>query len=122
MEIQESIIRLEQIKLYAHHGIDPQEQATGAYFYVTLEVSTDFSKAMFTDDLAGTVSYADLYECIKEEMAIPSQLLEHVASRILQRIYKQFQQVRKIRIVLTKENPPMGAECRNAGIEIKTQR
>lgn len=122
MEIQESIIRLEQIKLYAHHGVNPQEQATGAYFYVTLEVSTDFSEAMSTDNLSGTISYADLYECIKQEMAIPSQLLEHVAGRILQRIYKQFPTVGKIRIILTKENPPMGAECRSTGIEIKSQR
>lgn len=122
MKIQKTLIKLERIKLYAHHGVDPQEQETGAYFYVTLDVTADFSEAISTDQLRGTVSYADLYECVREEMAVPSQLLEHVAGRILRHIYERFQEVSKIRIILTKENPPMGAECQSAGIEIDSIR
>ena len=77
---------------------------------------------MQTDRLEGTVSYADLYESIKAEMDIPSKLLEHVAGRILQRLFDNFPSISRIHLTLTKENPPMGADCREAGVEIEAER
>ena len=86
MKVKNSRILLPRVRFYAHHGVDPQEQLTGAYFHVGIEADTDFNEAMQTDRLEGTVSYADLYESIKTEMDIPSKLLEHVAGRILRRL------------------------------------
>ena len=45
-----------RVRFYAHHGVDPQEQLTGAYFHVGMEADTDFNEAMQTDRLEGTVS------------------------------------------------------------------
>ena len=104
MKVKNSRILLPRVRFYAHHGVDPQEQLTGAYFHV------------------GIVSYADLYESIKTEMDIPSKLLEHVAGRILQRLFDDFSSISRIRLTLTKENPPMGADCREAGVEIEAER
>ena len=92
MKVKNSRILLPRVRFYAHHGVDPQEQLTGAYFHVGIEADTDFNEAMQTDRLEGTVSYADLYESIKTEMDIPSKLLEHVAGRILQRLFDDFYQ------------------------------
>ena len=111
MKVKNSRILLPRVRFYAHHGVDPQEQLTG-----------DFNEAMQTDRLEGTVSYADLYESIKTEMDIPSKLLEHVAGRILQRLFDDFPSISRIRLTLTKENPPMGADCREAGVEIEAER
>lgn len=72
MKVKNSRILLPRVRFYAHHGVDPQEQLTGAYFHVGIEADTDFNEAMQTDRLEGTVSYADLYESIKTEMDIPS--------------------------------------------------
>ena len=72
--------------------------------------------------MEGTVSYADLYESIKAEMDIPSKLLEHVAGRILQRLFDNFPSISRIHLTLTKENPPIGADCREAGVEIEAER
>ena len=55
---------------------------------------------------------------VKEEMAIPSQLLEHVCQRIASRIFKDFPTVEALDIRLYKENPPMGACARNIGVEV----
>ena len=122
MKVKNSRILLPRVRFYAHHGVDPQEQLTGAYFHVGIEADTDFNEAMQTDRLEGTVSYADLYESIKTEMDIPSKLLEHVAGRILQRLFDDFTSISRIRLTLTKENPPMGADCREAGVEIEAER
>ena len=125
MKVKNSRILLPRVRFYAHHGVDPvdpQEQLTGAYFHVGIEADTDFNEAMQTDRLEGTVSYADLYESIKTEMDIPSKLLEHVAGRILQRLFDDFSSISRIRLTLTKENPPMGADCREAGVEIEAER
>ena len=122
MKVKNSRILLPRVRFYAHHGVEPQEQLTDAYFHVGIEAGTDFNEAMQTDRLEGTVSYADLYESIKTEMDIPSKLLEHVAGRILQRLFDDFPSISRIRLTLTKENPPMGADCREAGVEIEAER
>lgn len=122
MKICSSRILLEQVKLYAHHGVDPQERLTGAYFYVTLEADVDFQQALSSDNLNNTVSYADLFRCIREEMAVPSLLLEHVGGRILQRVFRDYPEVHRIHLILTKENPPMGADCKQAGIDIMAEK
>ena len=45
-----------------HIGVLPQETQVGNDYVVNLDVSYDFSRAMETDELAGTLNYAELYE------------------------------------------------------------
>ncbi len=73
---------------------------------------------METDQIEDTLSYADLSELIKNEMAVPSQLLEHVAGRIARRIEECYPAVVGIELELTKENPPMGVNCQGAGVRL----
>lgn len=122
MQILQTSIHLENIRLFAYHGVLPQERQTGAYFNVSLQLTVDFSAAMTSDNLQGTVSYADIYKVVKEEMEIPSQLLEHVAGRITERIYQDFPTVQGIALRLDKENPPMGGQCKHCGIKLNTIR
>ena len=71
----------------------------GNDYVVNLDVSYDFSRAMETDELAGTLNYAELYELVKQEMEIPSKLLEHVAGRIGKRLFAEYPTIRKIQLV-----------------------
>ena len=73
---------------------------------------------MQSDEVGDTLNYAALYEVVKTEMMQPSHLLEHVAGRIVSAIEKQFPLVTSIDLELTKQNPPMGADCEGAGVEI----
>lgn len=111
-------IYLEGVKIFGHHGVDPQETVVGANFIVDLKLKTDFTHAAQTDELEGTVSYADVYAAIKEVMKTPSKLLEHVCERIGQRLFNEFPAIQKISIRLSKENPPMGGDCKNVGVEV----
>lgn len=111
-------IVLQQVRIYAHHGVLPQERKVGAWFVLDVQLDVDFSEAMRTDQLAATVSYADVFGLIKAEMATPSQLLEHVAGRIASAIFARFALVTRVYVKLVKENPPIGAECAGAGVVV----
>ena len=117
MQAAHMYIRLEGMKFYAYHGVLPQENLVGANYYIDLRLKTDFSHAAETDELEGTVNYADIHAAIKEEMKITSQLLEHVCQRIARRLLHDFPTIETIDISLFKENPPMGACAQRIGVE-----
>jgi dihydroneopterin aldolase len=96
----------------------PQERKVGADFLVSLRVGYPLADAMQSDEVADTLDYAKLYEVVRREMEIPSKLLEHVAGRIAKAIAETFPQVTSIDLSLTKQNPPMGADCTGASVEI----
>ncbi|WP_185870287.1 dihydroneopterin aldolase [Blattabacterium cuenoti] len=101
-------IILENIKLFGFHGCMPEEAYVGSYYTVNIEVELDFSQASIKDDLSKTINYIHLYRIVKEEMAINSKLLEHLAQRIIQRIKKyRTNLIKYTKIKICKENPPL---------------
>ena len=118
MKIESSYIYLRNVRFHAFHGVMPQERKVGADFLVNLRVGYPLEKAMRSDNVDDTLNYAALYTFVKAEMAVPSKLLEHVAGRIVSAIEKAFPKVYSIDLELTKLNPPMGADCDGAGVEI----
>lgn len=110
-------IHLKGLKMYAYHGVLPQENQVGAEYTIDLRLKIDFTQAAETDRLEGTVNYAEVFNAVKKEMEIPSQLLEHVAWRIARRLLDDFPTISKVDIALYKQNPPMGADCSQVGVE-----
>ncbi|WP_185881683.1 dihydroneopterin aldolase [Blattabacterium cuenoti] len=101
-------ILIENIRLFGFHGCMPEEAFLGSYYTVNIEVELDLYKASVSDDLSKTIDYAHLYRIVKEEMAINSKLLEHLAQRIIQRIKKyRMDLVKSTKIKICKENPPL---------------
>lgn len=122
MKINNSYILLKKIRYYAYHGIAPQENLIGNEYVIDLKLKVDISKAARTDEVADTINYAEVHQVIKNEMAIPSKLLEHVSGRIIQRLFAQFPCIEEIELRLSKRNPPMGADIESAGIELQCSR
>ena len=122
LNINQSHVLLKDIRLQGFHGVLPQERVVGAYFIINVSIGTDFSRAMATDELEGTISYADAYEVVKAEMAMPSQLLEHLAGRICKALLERFPAADTIHLEIFKENPPMGADCGGAGVSVDVKR
>lgn len=122
MKINQSHVLIKDIRLQGFHGVLPQERVVGACFTINVSIGTDFSSAMANDELKGTISYADVYEVVKAEMAIPSQLLEHVAGRICKALFERFPTAETIHLEIIKENPPMGADCGGAGVSVDVKR
>ena len=114
-----SRIFLEDVRIYAYHGVLPEENIIGTYYLVNVEVHTDFWKATESDDLNDTISYADINQIVHDEMKISSQLIEHVCGRILRAIEKDFPQVSFVKIRMTKQSPPMQGEMKGASVEIE---
>lgn len=118
MKLMSSKIYLRNVRFHAFHGVLPQERIVGNDYLVNLVLDYDFSSAMKTDDLQETLNYAEVYQKVREEMAVPSKLLEHVAGRIAHRLFSDFPEIQKLQLSITKVNPPMGADSDGAGVEV----
>jgi len=118
MKVDSSFIELKELHFHAFHGLLPQESRVGGDFIVTLRVGYDWSRAMETDDVADTLNYARLYELVDREMAVPSSLLENVAGRIAKALETRYPDITSLDLWLTKVNPPIGADCRGACVEL----
>jgi len=118
MKLMSSKIYLRNVRFHAFHGVLPQERIVGNDYLVNLVLDYDFSSAMQTDELQGTLNYAEVYQKVREEMAVPSKLLEHVAGRIAHRLFSDFPEIQKLQLSITKVNPPMGADSDGAGVEV----
>ena len=118
MTLSGGYISLRNVRFHAFHGVLPQERQVGGDFLVTVRVGYPLERAMETDNVDDTLDYAALYALLKKEMAAPSELLEHVAGRIVKAITASFPKVTSVDLELTKLNPPMGADCEGAAVEV----
>lgn len=118
MRVESGYVFLEEVRIHAYHGVMPQERNVGADFLVSLRIGYDFSKAMASDEVGDTLNYAEIYQLVRQEMEQPSALLEHVAGRIVNTLADCFPMVTSVDLRLVKENPPMGADCKGAGVEL----
>ena len=117
-----SYIFLDNVRFFAYHGVGEQEREVGNEFIISLRLKVDITLAAETNNVAHTVSYADVYESVKAEMEIPSALLEHVCGRIVKRLFRTFPAIEDIELKLSKRNPPMGADVDAAGVEVHCER
>jgi dihydroneopterin aldolase len=112
-------IELKNMVFYAHHGVLEQEKKVGNTFTVSLKLYLNLSTAGQSDHLNDTLNYAEVFEVVKKEMAISSNLLEHAATKIIQAIKQSFPQIVKIQIRLAKARPPVSGEVEEAAVVIK---
>jgi 7,8-dihydroneopterin aldolase/epimerase/oxygenase len=115
-------IKLKNIRTYSYHGCLIEEGKIGSDYSIDLEVKTDLRKSSVSDDLKDTVDYVLLNQIVVEEMAIRSNLLENVAQRIFLRIFKQIASISRIKIAVSKLNPPIGGDVEAVTIEIEEYR
>ena len=118
MKLTTGKIFINDMRFHARHGVLPQERLTGGEFIVAVEAACQLDKAAMTDNVDDTISYADIYNKVREEMQQPSQLLENVCWRIGERLLKDLPAIQELTVRVTKENPPMGADCKGAGVQL----
>ena len=118
MKIKNSCIFLNGLRFHAFHGVMPQERLTGNDYRVDLKIDFPLETAVGSDNVDDTLNYATVYAAVKEEMDVPSQLIERVAYRIADRLFRTFKTINEVEIKVEKCNPPMGADCEGAGVEL----
>ena len=115
-------VQLENIKAYAHHGCLKEETNIGSDYLVNVSVKTNLLKASISDDLKDTVDYVHINKIVKQEMAIPSKLLEHVAKRIIDRIFLELPSVEKAKVSVSKINPPINGDVEKVTVSLNLKK
>ena len=100
-------LELEGMEFRAHHGCLEREKIAGNDFIVDFRGEMDMSAAAESDRLEDTVNYALIYEVIAEEMARPSDLLEHVGGRIVKALAARFPELTGFSVRVSKKRPPV---------------
>lgn len=101
------VIELEGMRFWAYHGCLESERNKGNLFLVDFRGEMDLRRAADNDCLEDTVNYGEIYEVVKAEMQIPSDLLEHVAGRIVKAVETKFPQFVRFSVRVSKQNPPV---------------
>ncbi len=115
----ETSIVIEGLKIFARHGVLEQERRVGNTFEVDLCLNFDATKAMASDAVGDTVNYARVIELVNEVMAVPSDLLEHVAARIRDAVCGGFPEITSGKIALYKIHPPLSVQLGRVGFVLK---
>lgn len=117
-----SKITLDGMRFYAFHGCFAEERAIGTYFELDVSFETDTSAAQVSDCITDTVSYLDVYQVIKAEIAVPSHLLEHVGERVAGALLARFGAIEHVEVVVKKMNPPLGGQLKSVSVTITKDR
>lgn len=113
-----STIEIKGLELWARHGVGEQERKVGNIFVVDVTLDVDLSRAMESDRVEDTVSYADVIETVKAVMAVPSALLENVAWRIARAIKSEYPAVLGGTVRVAKLTPPISCSVDSVAVKI----
>ena len=103
----ETFLKIENIKLWARVGVLDEERKLGQFFSLDIFLWTNFEKCTLNDDINKTVDYSKLVQILKyQSKKINCFTIEKYSNAILETIDKEFK-LSKIKIILTKCNPPI---------------
>jgi len=103
----ETFLKIENIKLWARVGVLDEERELGQLFILDIFLWTDFEKCTLNDDIKKTVDYSKLVQILKvQSKKIYCFTIEKYSNAILEIIDQEFK-LSKIKIILTKCNPPI---------------
>ena len=113
-----TIIELENMEFRAPHGCYDLEKVVGNRYEVSLRMDVEIGDAPQCDELLKSVNYLAVYEQVAEEIAKPSNILENVAWRILERIHRSFPQIVSSTIKVSKLAPPLGGKVERVSVTL----
>lgn len=111
-------IEVENMEFYAFHGCYDTEKKVGNQFFVTVRLDTFLEDAAESDDVRKTINYLEVYDLTAAEMKVPSNILEHVAKRIIDSLYGRFPQLRRVTVKVSKMHPPLGGKVEKTSVTL----
>ncbi|HEY1737092.1 MAG TPA: dihydroneopterin aldolase [Acidimicrobiia bacterium] len=107
------------LRVLGVHGVLPEEQVRAQPFEVDFELHVDLAAAGQSDDLADTVSYADVIDGVRRVVADERYaLLERLAARIAE-VCKEDPRVTGVVVEVRKLRPPVPAEVAHVAVRIE---
>lgn len=112
-------ILLNNLAFYGYHGVLSEETTLGQKFFIDIELYLNLEPAGLSDDLTKSVSYADVYLCVKDIVEGKTfKLLEALAEFISQTVLKKFSLVNGIKVIIRKPEAPVPGIYDYFGVEI----
>jgi dihydroneopterin aldolase len=114
-----SLIVIEGMQFYAHHGYHKEEQVLGGKYTVDIYIKADLSEAAESDNLSKTINYEEVYQIAKTEMEKHSKLIEHVCQRIAKKVKDSFPQLQSLKVRVSKYHPPLKGNVERVFFEME---
>lgn len=109
-------IEISGLRLFAYHGVFPEENKLGQEFRIDLTLEVIRPKSIGDDDFKKVVSYWNVIELVKELFIGKTfKLLETAAYNILEEL-KRFPQIKYAKICLKKLTPPIPVTVDHVGV------
>ena len=112
-------IRIENLEVYAYHGVFPEENEKGQPFFVNAVLYTDTRKAGQKDDLHFSTHYGEVCHLITKRMQEHTyQLIETVAETVAREILLNFQLITAVDLEIRKPEAPIGLPFQSVSVKI----
>ena len=112
-------IKIENLEVYACHGVFPEEKKLGQKFLVSVDLFTSTREAGNLDDLESSVHYGEVSHFITDYMKEHTfALIETVAENLARELLLHYFQLEKIRIEVKKPWAPIGLPVEYVAVEI----
>ncbi|MGK0406406.1 MAG: dihydroneopterin aldolase [Roseivirga sp.] len=115
-------ILVEGIRLYGYHGCLDEEGKIGTEYEVSVTVWGNINNSFQSDNLHHTMDYVNISRVVQEHVSNRAKLIETVAHRISETIFEEMPMVIKLKIKLSKLNPPINGDVKKVSIELKRKR
>lgn len=113
-------IIIEDLEIYAYHGVAEEEKKLGQLFTISLQISADLEAAARNGDLKSTVNYAEVCDTVQTVLQSEKyDLIETAAIKIIEGIFDKFKNVLAVKILLKKPWAPMGHHLKYAAVELE---
>ena len=113
-------IRIEDLEIYAYHGVYPEENKKGQSFYVNAVISTDTHIAGLRDDLALSTDYGEVCHFLTEWIqGHIFRLIETAAETSARQILLHFPLVREVDVEIRKPSAPIGLPFSSVSVRIR---
>ena len=116
-------IHIQGLKLYAYHGVNPEEKRDGQPFILDISLGADLSRARRSDQLGDTVNYAAVVKAVRAAFTKTSyDLIERAAQAVCDTVLEGFPPVEEVRVLLKKPQAPVKAEFDCMAVEVTQRR
>lgn len=115
-------IRIEDLKVFANHGVNKEEQENGQDFYVNAVLYMDTRRAGMNDALEDTTNYSEVCHFMNQFIGENTfQLIETVAERLAREILLRFSMVKKLDLEIRKPKAPVGLPFSSVSVKISRE-
>lgn len=112
-------IRIENLEVYAYHGVYPEEKKNGQPFFINVTLYLDLRRAGKSDDLNESVNYGEVCHKLDEWMKERSyDLLEKAAEEMSERLLLHFSLVKAVDFEIRKPEAPIGLPFESVSVKI----